>query len=130
MGFLARVLINALAIFFAAAIVPGIEIRGPLATLGAGLVLGLVNAVVRPVLLVLTLPLTLVTLGLFLFVLNALCLWLTSALVKGFEVHGFWSAFFGALIVSVVSWALTAFLSDRGRVVVITERDDPRRLRG
>lgn len=130
MGFLARVLINALAIFFAAAIVPGIEIRGPLATLGAGLVLGLVNAVVRPVLLVLTLPLTLVTLGLFLFVLNALCLWLTSALVKGFEVHGFWAAFFGALIVSVVSWALTAFLSDRGRVVVITERDDPRRLRG
>jgi putative membrane protein len=129
-GFLARVLVNVLAIFLAAAIVPGIEIRGPLATLGAGLVLGLVNAVVRPVLLVLTLPLTLVTLGLFLFVLNALCLWLTSALVKGFEVHGFWAAFFGALIVSIVSWALTAFLSDRGRVVVITERDAPRRLRG
>jgi putative membrane protein len=121
-GFLLRVLANALAIFLAAAIVPGIEIRGVLAALGAGLVLGLVNAVVRPVLLVLTLPLTLVTLGLFLFVLNGLCLWLTSLLVKGFEVHGFWAAVFGALIVSVVSWLLTAFVSDRGRIVMITRR--------
>ena len=77
---------------------------------------------VRPILLVLTLPLTLVTLGLFLFALNGLCLWLTSMLVKGFEVHGFWAAIFGALIVSVVSWLLTAFLSDRGQIVVITRR--------
>ena len=122
MGFLARILINALAIFFAAAVVPGVEISGPLAALGAGLVFGLVNAVVRPVLVILTLPLTLVTLGLFLFVLNGFCFWLTSALVKGFEVHGFWPAFFGALLVSVVSWLLTAFLSDRGQVVVITRR--------
>ena len=122
MGFLLRILVNALAIFLAAAIVSGIEIRGALSTLGAGLVLGLINAVVRPVLLVLTLPLTLVTLGLFLFVLNGLCLWLTSLLVKGFEVQGFWAAVFGALIVSVVSWLLTAFVSDRGRIVVITRR--------
>ncbi len=122
MGFLVRVLVNALAIFLAGAVVPGIEIRGILSALGAGLVLGLVNAVVRPILLVLTLPLTLVTLGLFLFVLNGLCLWLTSLLVKGFEVHGFWAAVFGALIVSVVSWLLTAFLSDRGRIVVISRR--------
>lgn len=122
MGFLLRVLANALAIFLAAAIVPGIEIRGVLAALGAGLVLGLVNAVVRPILVILTLPLTLVTLGLFLFVLNGLCLLLTSLLVKGFEVHGFWAAVFGALIVSVVSWLLTAFLSDRGRIVMITRR--------
>ena len=122
MGFLLRVLANALAIFLAAAIVPGIEIRGVLTALGAGLVLGLVNAVVRPILVILTLPLTLVTLGLFLFVLNGLCLLLTSLLVKGFEVHGFWAAVFGALIVSVVSWLLTAFVSDRGRIVVITRR--------
>ncbi len=122
MGFLARILINALAIFFAAAVVPGVEISGPLAALGAGLVFGLVNAVVRPVLVILTLPLTLLTLGLFLLVLNGFCFWLTSALVKGFEVHGFWPALFGALLVSVVSWVLTAFLSDRGKVVVITRR--------
>ena len=121
-GFLLRVVANALAIFLAASIVPGIEIRGVLAALGAGLVLGLVNAVVRPILVLLTLPLTLVTLGLFLFVLNGLCLLLTSLLVKGFEVHGFWAAIFGALIVSVVSWLLTTFLSDRGRIVVITRR--------
>ncbi len=122
MGFVARVLVNALAIFFAAAVVPGIEISGPLAALWAGLVFGLINAVVRPVLVILTFPLTLLTLGLFLFVLNALCLWLTSAIVKGFEVHGFWAALFGALLVGVVSWLLTAFLSDRGKVVVITRR--------
>lgn len=122
MGFLARVLFNALAIYFAAAVVPGIELSGVLPALGAGLVFGLINAVVRPILIVLTLPLTLVTLGLFLFVLNGLCLWLTSALVKGFEVHGFWPAIFGALLVSVVSWILTGFLSDRGQVVAITRR--------
>jgi putative membrane protein len=122
MGFLARVLVNALAIYLAAAVVPGVEITGVLAALVAGLVFGLVNAFVRPVLLVLTLPLTLLTLGLFLFVLNAFCFWLTSVLVKGFDVHGFWAALFGALLVSVVSWALTAFLSDRGQVVVITRR--------
>jgi putative membrane protein len=122
MGFLARVLVNALAIYVAAAVVPGVEITGVLAALVAGLVFGLVNAFVRPVLLVLTLPLTLLTLGLFLFVLNAFCFWLTSALVKGFDVHGFWAALFGALLVSVVSWALTAFLSDRGQVAAITRR--------
>jgi putative membrane protein len=122
-GFLVRALVNALAILLAVTVVPGIEARGLVTILGAGLVLGLINAVVRPVLLVLTLPLTLVTLGLFLLVLNALCLWLTSALVKGFTVHGFWAAFFGALIVSVVSWLLNAFLSDRGRLVVITHRE-------
>ena len=122
MGFLARVLVNALAIYFAAAVVRGIEISGPLAALGAGLVFGLINAVVRPVLLVLTFPLTLLTLGLFLFVLNALCLWLTAAVVKGFEVHGFGAAFVGALLVSAISWVVTSFLSDRGRIVVITRR--------
>lgn len=129
MGLLIRILVNTLAILLAVAIVPGIEARGALTILGAGLVLGLVNAVVRPVLLVLTLPLTLVTLGLFLLVLNGFCLWLTAALVKGFEVHGFWAAVFGAIVVSAVSWVVNAFLSDRGRVVVITDRsgDEPYR---
>src|SRR5205809_2010913 len=120
MGFLFRILINAFAIYLVANVVPGITVAGIGAALVAGLVLGLVNAVVRPILVVLTLPITLVTLGLFLFVLNAFCLWLTSELVKGFEVHGFWPAVFGALVVSVVSWLVNAFLSDRGHVVVIT----------
>lgn len=122
MGFLLRVLIYAAAIYLAAAIVPGIEVRGALTALGAGLVLGLINAVVRPVLIVLTLPVTVVTLGLFLLVLNGLCLWLTALLVKGFEIHSFWSALLGALLVSVVSWVLTAFVSDGGRIVVLRRR--------
>jgi putative membrane protein len=122
MGFLIRVLANVLAILAAAHIVPGIEVSGGLALVAAGLVLALINAVVRPVLLFLTLPFTLVTLGLFLFVLNAFCLWLTSLVVNGFVIHGFWAAIFGALLVSVVSWLVTAFLSDGGRVVVLTRR--------
>lgn len=122
MGFLIRVLINAVAIYVVAAVVPGLEVSGVLAAIGAGLVLGLVNAIVRPILVVLTLPVTLLTLGLFIFVLNGVCLWLTSLLVKGFAVHGFWAAIFGALLISVVSWILNAFVSDRGRLVVITRR--------
>ena len=120
MGFLLRVLINTVAIYFAATIVPGLSIDGVVPALGAGLVLGLINAVVRPILIVLTLPVTLLTLGLFLFVLNGLCLWLTARLVRGFVVSGFWSAVFGALIVSVVSWLPTTFVSDRGEVEIIT----------
>jgi putative membrane protein len=120
MGFLIRVFANALAILAAAYTLPGIEVSGGMALLAAGLVLALINAVVRPVLIFLTLPFTLVTLGLFLFLLNAFCLWLTSWLVKGFEVQGFWPAVFGALLVSVVSWLVNAFFSDRGQVVVIT----------
>jgi putative membrane protein len=125
MGFVIRALVNALAIWLATEIVPGIEASSVTTVIVAALVLGLVNAIVRPVLLVLTLPLTLVTLGVFLFVLNALCLWLTSAVVPGFEVRGFWPAFWGALIVSALSWAVNGFVSDRGRVVVITQRERP-----
>lgn len=123
MGFLVRVLVNAVAIWLANAVVPGIQIHGAATILGAALVLGLINAVVRPILLVLTFPLTLLTLGLFLFIINAFCLWLTSALIKGFVVRGFWSAVFGALLVSAVSWAVNGFLSDRGELAVITRRD-------
>jgi len=121
-GFLIRVLVNGVAIYLVAQIVPGITVDGVLTAVGAGLVLGLINAIVRPILIVLTLPVTLLTLGLFLFVLNAFCLWLTSQLVRGFEVHGLWAALFGALLVSVVSWLLSAFVSDRGHLVVITRR--------
>jgi len=122
MGFLLRVLINALAIMLAASIVPGIEVSGLVPALVGGLLLALLNAIVRPILIILTLPITILTLGLFLLVLNGLCFWLASAVVKGFSVAGFWSAFFGALIVSIVSWAATALISDSGRVVVITKR--------
>ena len=122
MGFLLRVLVNILAIVLAASVVPGIRLDGVLPAVAAGLLLGFVNAVVRPVLLILTLPITLVTLGLFLFVLNGVCLWLVAAVVKGFHVDGFWPAVLGALCVSVVSWIVTALVSDSGKFVVITRR--------
>ncbi|MFH1263960.1 MAG: phage holin family protein [Pseudomonadota bacterium] len=121
MGFVVRILLNGAAILFVSKIVPGIEISGVFAALGAGLVLGLVNAVVRPILLFLTFPLTMLTLGLFLFALNAFCLLLTSYLVQGFAIHGFWAALWGSILVSIVSWLLTAFLSDRGRFVWIAQ---------
>jgi putative membrane protein len=122
MGFLLRVVVNALAIMLAASIGPGIRVDGVVPALIGGLLLGLVNAVVRPVLIILTLPITLVTLGLFLLVLNGLCFWLVASIVKGFYVAGFWSAFLGALIVSIVSWIMTALISDSGKVSVITRR--------
>lgn len=123
MGFLIRVVANTLALLLASHVIPGIRLDGLMSALAAGLLLGVVNAVVRPVLVVLTFPITLVTLGLFLLVLNGLCLWLVSAIVTGFQVAGFWPAFFAALLVSVVSWIVTALISDSGRMVVITRRD-------
>jgi len=109
---LARVLLNGLAIIVAAWFVPGIRLTGPATALIAGAILGVVNALVRPVLLLLTLPLTLVTLGLFIFVVNALCLAATAALVPGFDIAGFPAALLGALIVSIVSWILNGLLLD------------------
>jgi len=122
MGFLVRVALNALAIMLAASILPGISVDGIVPALAAAVLLGLVNAFVRPVLLILTLPITLVTLGLFLLVLNGLCFWFVASVVKGFHVAGFGSAMLGALVVSAVSWIVTAFMSDSGKVVVITKR--------
>jgi putative membrane protein len=122
MGFILRIIVYTLALVLAAHLVPGIRLDGLVSAVIAGLLLGLVNAIVRPVLVVLTFPITLLTLGLFLLVLNAFCLWLVSILVSGFQVTGFWPAFWGALLVSVVSWILTALISDRGRVEVIDRR--------
>ena len=117
MRFLARLLLNGLAIIISAWLLPGLHIAGPFPALVAGVILGFVNAIVRPVLFFLTLPLTLVTLGLFIFVLNAICLALTAWLVPGFSIAGFWWALLGALLVSIVSWILS------GLVVGRTERD-------
>ena len=123
-------IVNTATIYLAAYLVPGIRVSGIGPALVAGLVLGFINAVVRPILVVLTLPLTLLTLGLFLFVLNAFCLWLTSALVPGFTVDGFGAAFVGALVISIVSWVMAAFVNDAGRLRYMRgETDGRRRLR-
>jgi putative membrane protein len=112
MRFLARLLLNGLAIIVAAWFVPGVRLAGVVPALVAGVILGFVNAIVRPILLLLTLPFTLLTLGLFIFVVNAICFALTAALVPGFDINGFFSAFFGALLVSLVSWLLNAVFAD------------------
>jgi putative membrane protein len=103
-------LLNGIAILVAAWLVPGFELSGTGAALAAGALLGLVNVSIRPILLVLTLPFTLITLGLFIFVVNAICVGLTAALIPGFSIAGYWAAFLGALVVSVVSWILNGLL--------------------
>lgn len=103
-------LINALALMAVAYLLPGITVDSFVTALVAALVLGLVNAVIRPVLVLLTLPATLLTLGLFIFVLNGLLFWLVGSFVSGFMVAGFWPGVFGAVGYSIVSWALSAIL--------------------
>jgi putative membrane protein len=103
-------LINALALMAVAYLVPGIAVADFVTALVAALVLGLVNAVIRPILILLTLPATLLTLGLFIFVINGLLFWLVGSLIQGFVVSGLWGGVFGAIAYSIVSWALSALL--------------------
>ena len=103
-------LINALALMAVAYLMPSIEVSSFGAALVAALVLGLVNAFVRPVLVLLTLPVTILTLGLFIFVLNGLLFWMVGSWLQGFEVAGFWPAVFGAIVFSIISWALSALV--------------------
>jgi putative membrane protein len=108
-------LINALALIAVAYLMPGIAVSSFGAALVAALVLGLINAVVRPVLVLLTLPVTILTLGLFIFVLNGLLFWMVGTWLEGFAVAGFWSGVFGAILFSLVSWALSALLLSQTR---------------
>jgi putative membrane protein len=115
MRFLVRLLVNAVGLMVAAWFVPGVRLTGLAPALVAGALLGLVNALIRPVLFFLTLPFTILTLGLFIFVVNAICFGLTAALVPGFDLSGFRAALLGALVVSLVSWVLEAALRDGRR---------------
>jgi putative membrane protein len=103
-------ILNAVALLAVAYLMPSIHVASFGAALLAALLLGLVNAVVRPLLLLLTLPVTLLTLGLFIFVINGLMFWFAGSLIEGFSVSGFWPAVFGSLLYSVVSWALASLL--------------------
>ena len=119
-GFLLRVVIVAAGLWVASKLVPGIEITDGWSLLWAALVLGIMNAVVRPVLIIMTLPLTILTLGLFLLVINAAMLSLVAWMLDGVIVSGFWSAFFGAIVISITGWLASSFISDQGRVERIT----------
>jgi putative membrane protein len=122
-GFFVRMLITAAGLWLAAAIIPGVVVGGAGTLLLAALLLGVVNALVRPVVVLLTLPLTIVTLGLFLLAVNAAMFGLVAWLLPGFEVHGFFAALFGWLIVSIVGWAVSSYIGPHGRYqVLIVER--------
>src|SRR5690606_4033047 len=122
-GFLVRLLINAVGLWLAAAIVTVIEISGAFTLILAAFLMGIVNALVRPIVVVLTLPLTIVTLGIFLLVINAGMFGLVAWMLDGFVVSGFFSALFGWLIVSLVSAVASWFIGPKGRYeVLIVER--------
>lgn len=118
-GFFLRWSINLFALVIAGSLIDGIRIESIGMSIVAAGILGVVNAVLRPVALVLTLPINLLTLGLFTLVVNALMLQLVAAVVPGFFIDGFWAAFWGALVISLVSWLLNIFVSGDGRVVYI-----------
>ena len=151
-GFLLRVAIVALGLWLATYLLPGLYFDGPGTLLAAALLLGIVNAVIRPIAVVLTLPLTLlslglfllvinaamlglvalllslpallVSLGLFLLVINAAMLGLVALMLSGFHIAGFWTAIAGALIVSIVSWIGSWFIGPKGRVEIIRVKRD------
>jgi len=115
-GFLVRLVITALGLWVAAQLLPGIAFASTGALIVSALVLGFVNALIRPIIFILTLPLTILTLGLFILILNGISLALVAWLVPGFHVAGLWSATWGAIIVSLTSWVASHFVGGSGRI--------------
>ena len=122
MGLLLRMLVSALGLWLAQSLVAGIDIRGNDTLLLAALLLGVVNAVVRPVVVLLTLPITVLTLGMFLLVVNAAMLGMVAAVLSDFRVAGLGSALLGSLIVSLTSWLASWYIGPRGRYEVLVVR--------
>jgi putative membrane protein len=118
-GILVRWLVLTAAIIVASYLLEGIQVEGFLSAFFAAAILGILNAFFRPILIILTLPINILTLGLFTFIINALLLKMASGVISGFDVRGFWAAVFGSVIISVVSWALNSFISPKGRVEYI-----------
>ena len=121
-GFLLRAAITALGLWVASEIFDGLHFASPAKLLVAAVLLGVVNAFVRPLAFILTLPLTVLSLGLFLLVLNAAMIGLVAWMVPGFEISGFWTAVGAALVVSLVSWAASSAIGSNGKVEVFTVR--------
>jgi putative membrane protein len=112
-GLIVRFLFGVAGLWIAARVVPGISYSNTTNLLEAALLLGVINAVLRPILVILTLPLTLITFGLFLLVINGITLWLVTRFLHGFHVHGYLAAILGALVVSVCSWIGQALVEKR-----------------
>jgi len=118
-GFFIRWLILTTSIIITSYLMDGIYVKGFFSAFCAAALLSILNAFFRPILFVLTLPITILTLGLFTFVLNAIMLLMVSNIVSGFVVKGFWSAVFGSLLISIASWFLTSFISEKGKIQYI-----------
>ncbi|HEY1943450.1 MAG TPA: phage holin family protein [Roseiarcus sp.] len=125
-GFLIRAAVVAIGLWVASEIVPGVEIRSVGSLIAAALLLGVVNAVIRPILVILTFPITLLTLGLFLLVINGLMVELVAHFLHGFFVSGLGSAILCAIVVSITSWLMSGFIGPQGRIEVVTVRRDDR----
>jgi putative membrane protein len=121
-GFLVRLLVSALSLWLASAIVPGMHIEGMGSLVLAALLLGIVNAIFRPFVIFLTLPFTILTLGLFLFVVNAAMLGLVAWLLPGFTIQSFWSALLGSLVVSIVGTVLSWMIGPHGKYELLAVR--------
>jgi putative membrane protein len=115
-GLFIKWLILTAAITIASYLIEGIRISGFFSAFLTAAILGILNVFFRPVLLILTLPINILSLGLFTFVINAILLKMASGVISGFEVYGFWSAVFGALIISIVNWILSSFIISQGRI--------------
>jgi putative membrane protein len=115
-GILVRWLVLTGAIVVASYLLEGIQIDGFFSAFFAAAILGILNAVFRPIVIVLTLPINILSLGLFTFLINAFMLKTASGVIPGFHVHGFWSAVFGSFLISVVSWLVSSFVNDQGGV--------------
>jgi putative membrane protein len=122
-GLFVRWLVSALALYLTSLIVRGIEIDGVFPLLFAAITIGVLNAVVRPFVLVLTLPLNVLTLGLFTLVVNAAMLWMASKVVIGFSVHGFWAALGGWLLMSFFTFLINLLIGETGRIEIVRIRD-------
>jgi len=121
-GFLLRLAISAFGLWVAAKIVPGMSFDGPATLVVAAFLLGFVNAFVRPLLILLTLPLTIVTLGLFLLVVNGLMLMLVAWLLPGFSLAGLWTAVLGAIVSALAAWFASSLIGSSGRIEMLPGR--------
>ena len=127
-GLLIRFAVTGVAVFIAAEVIPGIRIETIGAGVAAAILLALLNAVVRPILYFFSIPFIILTLGLFMIVINALLLQLVSGLVKGFHITGFWPSFWGGVVISLISTVLNLWVSEQGRWEIVTTRSKPPRI--
>lgn len=112
MIWIVRLLVNGLALLIVDGLLESVEVDGFATAVIAAMILSIVNTVVRPILIMLTLPVTVLSLGLFLFVINGLTYWMASAIMPGFEVDGFWAAFFASIVTVIISWSLNGIVAN------------------